>query len=432
MRLILTALGSYGDVYPMVGLGAMMRSRGHQVTVITNPHFQSAVESVGLELLPLGTVQEYDELTRHPDLWDPIRGPMMILQLAMKEQLRTLYELIETAYVPGETVLGAHALDLASRNFQERHGTPLASIHFAPVGLRSFVESPQMFFMLMTNRTPVWLRRLQYWLADRLVIDRLLGPSLNAFRAELDLPPVSRVLQRWYFSPQLVLGLFPDWFASPQPDWPDRTSLTGFPLWDHATDSQKIGSQLLDAQLPDEVTEFLSGGEPPIVFAPGSAMTQGELFFSAAVEACQQLGRRAILLTKYPDQLPRELPPTVCHFDFVPFSQLLPRAAAVVHHGGIGSCAQSLAAGIPQLVKPMAYDQLDNAQRLRRLGVGQMLRPRHFQGAKVALALDRLLSAPATHEQCHRYAQKCDGQAALTTAAEHLERLETERSEKSG
>ena len=170
------------------------------------------------------------------------------------------------------------------------------------------------------------------------MIDPLLGPSINELRQELGIEsPARGIFRDWNLSPQLVLGLFPEWFAPTQPDWPGQVALTGFPLWD----------QPEAAGLPVEVDEFLRGGEPPIVFTPGSAMAHGQEFFQAAVEACQSLGRRGILLTKYPQQLPPALPADVRHFSFVPFSQLLPRAAALVHHGGIGSSAQGLAAGLP-------------------------------------------------------------------------------------
>src|SRR5690606_30678605 len=119
--------------------------------------------------------------------------------------------------------------------------------------------------------------------------------------------------------------------------------------------------------------EFLVAGEPPIVFAPGSANVQATEFFRTAAEVCEQLGRRGVLMTKYPDQLPPDLPRSVRQFGFVPFSKLLPRAAALVHHGGIGTCAQGLAAGLRQVVMPMAYDQLDNGTRLARLGVGGVI-----------------------------------------------------------
>ncbi len=115
-----------------------------------------------------------------------------------------------------------------------------------------------------------------------------------------------------------------------------------------------------------------------LVFTPGSANLFGRSFFDAAVGACQQLGRRGILLTRFAEQLPPSLPSGVVHFDFVPLSLLLPRCAAFVNHGGIGSVSQAMAAGIPQLMMPLAHDQIDNAARIARLGVGSFARTAPF------------------------------------------------------
>jgi len=413
MHFLMTALGSYGDVYPVVGLGAALRGRGHQVSIVTNPNFQSVVESAELEFLSLGTIQEYEQLTDSPNIWHPFHGPKLVMKLGMVDLLRRLYQVIDANCRVGETVLVASAIDLASRVVQEKHSVPLASLFLAPMPFRSSHLPPKMGPLLMDGWVPDWFRRWQFWLADRLVVDRIICPELNRLRRELGLPPASGILRDWYFSPQLVLGLFPEWFAPPQPDWPQPTYATGFPLWDEAE----------AAGLPADVAEFLAGGESPIVFTPGSAMAHGKAFFRAAVEACDILERRALLLTKYPDQLPANLPSSVRHFPFVPFSQLLPRAAAVVHHGGIGSCAQGLASGLPQLVMPMAFDQFDNADRIKRLGVASIVRRKHFGGPTVARALDTLLRNPATHENCHHWAKQCDSQAALAKTCELLEAL---------
>jgi len=408
----MTALGSYGDVHPIVGVGAAMRARGHHVTILTNPHFQKVVQSTGLEFLPIGTAEEYDELAHHKDLWHPFRGPTMVLRTCIEQALRPVYEILESHYRPGETLLVAHVLDLASRVFQEKHGAPMASIHLAPVGLRSFHESPQMFGMAMADWLPRWFRRAQYGLAD-MYLDRLMAPELNPLRKEQGLSPVSGIMREWCFSPQLVLGLFPDWFAAPQSDWPANTRLTSFPLWDQSE----------TMAMPDDALEFLDAGEPPMVFAPGSAMTEGEEFFAAAVEACQRLERRGILLTKYPEQLPKNLPREVKHFSFVPFSQLLPRAAALVHHGGIGTSAQGLAAGLPQVVMPMAYDQLDNATRLKRLGVAHFIRRRKFRGPRLAQSLEKLLASDTTKENCRRWASRLKADDPMRASCKLLEGL---------
>ncbi|MDZ4656245.1 MAG: glycosyltransferase [Bythopirellula sp.] len=408
---LITALGSYGDVHPMVGLGAALQARGHRAAIISNPHFQSLIESMGLEFLPLGTAEQYHELAHHPDLWNPMKGPLLIMRL-MAQSLRELYDIIDANVIAGETVLGAHCLDFASRIHHDKHGTPLASIFFAPMGLRSFHQSPQMFRMLMQPWLPKWFRRFQFWLADKFV-DYLVARQINALRQDLGLSAVKRVLHEWYFSPQMVLGLFPSWFGPPQPDWPLNTHVTGFPLWDEAA----------SAKLSPQLSEFLKAGSPPLVFAPGSANTDAAWFFNAAAEACQKLGRRGILLSRYSAHIPQSLPPSVIHCEFVPFSQLLPRAAALVHHGGIGTCAQGLAAGVPQIVMPMAYDQLDNASRLKRLGVADSLSPKNFTGTNLTHVLGKLLATPSVQERAQHWSAEVKSQDALTETCVELEKL---------
>ncbi|HEX6960356.1 MAG TPA: nucleotide disphospho-sugar-binding domain-containing protein [Lacipirellula sp.] len=413
MHLFLTAFGSYGDVLPMVGLGAAARARGHRVQILVNPYFQSVVEAAGLELSPLGTAEEYRELMQHPDLWHPRRGLKLVLSRGAGAYLRDAYAAIEANYEPGTTVLAAHGLDLASRIYHERHGAPLATVHFAPFALLTLHDVPRYIGVPDIKRWPRLAKAAMYWMASRAVVDPVIGPPVNALRRDLGLPRVRNIYSKWNNSPQRVIAMFPGWFGPPQPDWPQNTATVGFPLWDPPS----------APHISAEVNEFLEAGEPPIAFAPGSANVQAGDFFRTAVEVCQRLGRRGMLMTKYPEQLPQQLPPTVRSFGFVPFSELLPRVAALVHHGGIGTCAQGLASGIPQLVMPMAYDQLDNGLRLARLGVGAVVRRERFTPARVAAALEPLLSSPEVASRCRELAARCDGRAALNAGCELLERL---------
>jgi UDP:flavonoid glycosyltransferase YjiC (YdhE family) len=189
--------------------------------------------------------------------------------------------------------------------------------------------------------------------------------------------------------------------------------VTGFPLFDDA-----------GGQAPaEEVEAFLQAGEPPLVFMPGSLMQRAERFFAESVGACERLRRRGILLTRYPDQLPRRLPEGIRHFDYVPFSRLLPRAAAVVHHGGIGCVSQALGAGVPQLIHPMAYDQHDNAARLRRLGVGDGLAPDRYRADAVADRLQKLLDSPGVAERCGEIAGRLARARPLADAAQLIEAM---------
>jgi rhamnosyltransferase subunit B len=413
VQFLITALGSYGDVHPMVGLGTALAARGHRVKLVTNPYFGDVVTGAGLELLPLGTREEYIRLTQHPHLWHPVRGPKLVLSYASARMLRPLYELLTANYAAGETVFCAHGMDLASRVAGEKLGAPVASVLFAPGLLWTMHDSPRLKGALLGPGVPRVLKRAQFWVSDRLFIQPLLGPELNGLRKDLGLAAVRKIFSRWLFASDLALGLFPDWFGPPQPDWPRNTKTVGFPLWDAP------GEQAL----PEDVREFLDAGSPPIAFSPGSANREAHHFFAAAVDACQRLGRRGVLMTKYKDQLPAKLPSSVRAVGFVPMSKLLPRTAALVHHGGIGSCAQGLAAGVPQIVRPMSYDQFDNSRRVVRLGVAKEVSVRQFSGPRIASALGELFESRTVAARCRDLASRCNGPAALSAACEALEEL---------
>ena len=180
------------------------------------------------------------------------------------------------------------------------------------------------------------------------------------------------------------IGFFPPWFA------PDVSGvpLTGFVMADEA----------VVPALPPALEAFLNDGPRPVIFTPGSFMRQAEGFFEASLAACQRLNLRAVFLTPYSDQVPAALPPTVRHFPFISLQRLAAFGAALVHHGGIGTCAQGLRAGIPQLIKPVFFDQHDNAARIESLGVGQKIAA--YQDADLAGRLTELLASPSVRDSC--------------------------------
>lgn len=413
MKVIVIGLGSAGDVHPNVGLALALRRRGHRVIFVAGSVFRSLAERAGLEFIGLGTDEEYYEAIRDPDMWNPFRAFRVVTRRLMLPMLRPIYELIAEHNEPGETVVAAPGTAFGARMAQEKLGAPLATVHLQPIMLRSTVEPACFGFPDIIGALPRSLRTLYLRAVDRLLIDRELGAETNAFRAELSLAPVSRFFDRWLHSPQLVIGLFPVWFAPPPPDWPPNVRLTGFPLWDESE----------VRQLPPELEEFLQAGEPPVIFTAGSAMAQGKDFFRVSAEVCRLSGRRGLLLTQFPEQLPPRLPDGVRHFDYVPFSEVLPRAAAFVHHGGIGTTAQALAAGVRQLVVPLAHDQPDNAVRVRRLGVGDFLLPKAYKASAVLKRLDSLLGSSEVAAACRQRASEVATGTGLEQACDLIEEL---------
>jgi rhamnosyltransferase subunit B len=407
----MTPVGSAGDVHPFVGIGRALRARGHDVVIVTAGPFEQIVTGAGLGFRETVSAEIFDRLSKHPDLWNSFRGLKLVLG-SVASYLRLGYERVADVYEPGRTVLVGHALSFATRLFEETHGAPAATLHLAPSIFRSDFEQPAIAPGRDLTRAPRWVKRSFWWAADRFLSDPLIIPKLNDFRHDLGLAPVSRVFRDWIHSPQRVIGLFPDWFAPPQPDWPSALRLTGFPLYDES-DQQQLSPALV---------RFLGMGSPPIVFTPGSANQNAAAFFRSAVDAAVRLNRRALLLTRYTEHLPA-LPPTAHHERYAPLSRLLPRCAALVHHGGVGTAAQALAAGVPQLTMPMGFDQPDNTTRLLRLGVARWVAPSRFSGENVALLLDTLLTDPAGAASCAKYAALLKDGSALARTCDLLEQL---------
>ena len=402
MRVLVASIGSAGDVHPFLAVALALRDRGHAVSFATNAYFAPLLERVGLPLLPVGTAEQFDSATAHPGLWSQFRG-IAVLASFVRYGTPAVYQHVEREAAGGDGIVVAHPLAFGARLAHETLGVPLVTLHLAPSTLWSVEEPPVLSrWVGSINQWPRPAKRLAVALGDRLM-DLALAPALNRFRAELGLPATRHVGRLWWHSPQRVIGLFPDWFAPPQPDWPAQAVLTGFPLYDQHEVSQ----------VPPDLKAFFAEAEdardPPVVFAPGSANRQAGRFFAAAADACRRLGRRGLLLTRYPEQLPSRLPGGVRHAVYAPFSAVLPRSAALVHHGGIGTAAQALAAGLPQLVMPMTFDQPDNAVRLARLGVARILLPERFTGLRVARDLEVLLGTNAVARRAAEIARGFEG-----------------------
>lgn len=411
-RFILAPLGSSGDVFPFIGVGRELRRRGYDVVLVTARHFRDAAKSAGLGFAEVLTEEEFHYATDNPDVWHPLKGPGILCRWAAHTYERT-YEQLDALYRPGQSALVEHALAWGARTFDEHRGAPAMTLHLQPSVLRSDYEQPAAHPAFTLSRFPKPIKRFVWGVFDHLIIGPNAEPALNAWRSRLRLPPVRQPFRDWMHAPRGIVALFPDWFGARQPDWHDDWYNTGFPLFD--TPGEQPSDPELDA--------WIAEGEPPIVATPGTANQFAERFFRAVIDAAERLNRRALLLTGFERHLPTPLPGHVRYRSFLPLSQWLPKAAAIVHHGGIGTSAQGLAAGIPHLVMPMAYDQPDHAARLRRLGVGHWVMPHHFSGKRVARRLQYLLEHQSVAERCRHWMKQIQRQDAIVETCDLLERM---------
>jgi rhamnosyltransferase subunit B len=279
------------------------------------------------------------------------------------------------------TTLIAPGHNFAARLMREATGVRLLTVHLQPIVLLSAHDFPVLSLSL------AWMRRLplavrQFLLKLPNIMDLLLRPRLRPQAEALSVAVPPRPTRDWWHSPDGNLVLFPASFAPPQPDWPDNVFQYGFPMEDLAKDHP----------LDPALRQFLAEGPKPLLFTAGTGNRHAAEFFRQAQTALQRLGLRAIFATSHQPDVPPDLPAAIHATKYVPFSQVLPQCAALIHHGGIGTLSQALAAGIPQLIVALAHDQPDNGLRIRELNIGDVMPRSRCTADTLAAALTKLLA----------------------------------------
>ena len=409
-RVLVVALGSAGDMYPFLRIARELRARGHRVTMLGPIAHAAMAAAAGVPFVGLGTEAQYVELLEDPDLWHPRKG-FGVLWRGMRAGLGLLADHVATLPRDERCVMLAHPLALPSADLARaaRPGLRIVAAWLAPTNLRS-VHDP---LRLGPLRVPTWVpprwRHALWRRIDAGVIDPVAVPGMNAARAHAGLAPIRHFIDHLQGVADANVTLFPRWFWPTPPDWPRPLAEGAFQLFDaHAGTPADIDATL---------AAFLRGGSAPIVFTPGSANRQAARWFEHALRAVRRLGARAVLLTPHRAQVPAALPPDVLWLPYVPLRALLPRAAALVHHGGIGTTAEALRAGVPQLVVPLAYDQFDNGARVEALAAGRMLAGWRARPRRLAATLAALLASSDVRAGCAAAAARVAGDESMDVGA---------------
>lgn len=385
-----------------------MAERGHEPSFLITPHYGRLVQQRGYPWVPIGTEEQFIRFARDPRLWRRMQGTEMVLR-GMLETLPAYRE--GFAKAGGNfhlVVLSSMAMGAASA--AEAAGVPRLTLHMQPALFRSIYECPVFLQELSwLARSPRWVKILFFHLVDVLLWEKA-RKGLNAFRKSLDLPPFKYFYAEAFQGSEGVAALFPDWYAAPQPDWPAKVRQFGFPV--------ALGQP---RPLPANLENFLSSGEPPVAWTHGSANFDIQHFQSRALAISQELKLRCLLLSMDP---PRGLLPAgAFHIAHARFEELFPRCRAVVHHGGIGTTAKCIAAGVPQLIIPRSHDQPDNACRVARLGLGSSLSYNRIDGANLAAALKNLLPSRTILSRCREFKARLLAENTLSEVCDYAEKI---------
>lgn len=410
-RIVFALFGSLGDLHPALAVALELRQRGHDARVATSAAYRAKVEALGLGFHAVRP----DNRDADPEVMARNMRGLEAPHDYYFSVLRESFEDTRHAARAADLIVG-HPLALTVRSISELDGIPWVSLALSPITFFSCEDPPILVGaegLAFLRRLPRPLYRAYFALVKRAIHG--MGDRVRAFRAELGLGPGPDPLFEGLSSPHLGLALFSDVLAKPQRDWPARTVVTGFCFHDR----DEGGAP------PSELTRFLDAGPPPIVFSLGTAVASNPgSFYAEAAEAARILGRRAVLVTgRAPANRPASLPECVIAVDYARFSELFPRALAVVHPGGIGTIALALRAGRPMLMVPHAFDQPDNADRAARAGLGRVVSRRRATAANLARELAALLDDRRVAEGVAKAGEQVRSENGVRAAADAIEAL---------
>lgn len=424
MHTLLTTFGSHGDVFPFLAIGRALRARGGTCQVAAHPLFHREIEAAGLEALPLFADLPMADILRHPDLFHPIRGPLLGGRYIEPLTLGAAVDLRRHVARHRPDVIVRHYAAIAARWVAEEAGIPSASAVLAPMAWNS-AHDPAPAFQVVHGRGHAVGARL----ASRLVdppLQLLFERWARRTRAKAGFAgslaggtPDPRSVWQEFRSGDLSLGLWAGAFRPAFPDDPPHGVICGFPWHEPPGDP-----------LDPSLEAFLAAGEPPLVFTLGSAAVHNPRdFFTVAAAVCARVGRRGLLLAGRGNTPPSPLPPGVMAVEWASHARLFPRALVNVHHAGIGSTAEALRAGRPSVAIPHAFDQFNNAMRVEMLGAGLTLARHHVTAERLTRAIDRAIRDAAIATQAHALAGRVGGDGA-SVAARAIERLVESRAER--
>ncbi|PIG93643.1 condensation domain-containing protein [Gloeocapsopsis sp. IPPAS B-1203] len=385
-NILLTTHWSNGEVYPFIKIGKELKSRGHKVTVITNCYFEKAVQQAELNFLALDTPAEFEQLIAEGYLFNTPQGFLKIYQQYVLPKVAAEYQLIAKLYSPKETVLVARSTPgIAARIAAEKLEIPLVAVMSSPshVSTQSLAEE---------------------------MIGSILGDEINQIRTKIGLPVVDNWSTWLRNTPSQTIGLWADWFCDAITE-SSGVLQTGF-IWDNEPTISPI---------PADVQDFLQQ-ESPILITGGTTALAGENFFAVSAAACKLLDCPGLLVTRHQKLVPSKLPDRVKWTKYLPsLASCMPYTSAIIHHGGLVTSGQGLAAGIPQLVLGGGADQLYTGSCLKNLGVGKYLATLQWQPEVVAQSLRELINSDLVRDRCRVFAAKFINTNPVATTCDVIE-----------
>ncbi|MFO1389955.1 glycosyltransferase [Cellvibrio sp.] len=410
MGIIFYALGTKGDVHPLIGVAAELVRRCFDVTFLSNEYFKQAVEEQGVHFVSTGTVEQYLK-GNNPEAWLPNSDNMDNFQYYHAPSFEPAFTYVTRTYANNSNlIVVSHTSNNGAAVAAKKFGIPLVYFTISPNAILSYINPPAPFCWRYPNWYPKFLKRH--------LLKRIHKESFNKFyggsaaleyietRKRLGVPLSYNSTN----NPILQLCFFPEWFGMREKDWPDDLKLIGFPLFDSVDSRARM-------QFDNIISEYGN----PIIFAAGSGITEATDFFKQGRAICEALNLPGLFVGGVSSRHVLNGSPLCTSIEYVDFDYALPKCLLIVHHGGIGTLAQAIKAGIPQIIRPLLYDQPDNGLRIEKLSLGYSIFPSLFTAETVAPIVKSLIDYTPFNKKLAAYSADVKRSTAIQKACNLIE-----------
>jgi sterol 3beta-glucosyltransferase len=413
MKITITAVGSRGDIQPYVALAAGFIRAGHEVRLSAPKIFSGLIAEHGIPHLPVSMNPQ--EIVNHPAVQAASKSGNYILFL--RALFREGGALVQTylnevfAYCQeGEAVISS-MIPYGAYDAAAKRRIPFIQTYLGPVYPTAAFAAPGISLPVHWG----WVNRLTFEIIDQ-SFWQFFRPIQNRWRREkLGLPPFPflgphREIRR---NAPVVMGYSPIVVPKP-PDWPPGNSVTGYWFLEEAEHWRP----------PEGLESFLEARPKPVSVGFGSMPERDSPRMTRLiVEALRMSGQRCVFLSGWAGLGGGQLPDTVFPVESVPHAWLFPRVAAVVHHGGAGTTAAGLRAGVPSVLAPYTSDQFFWARRVEALGVGPKSVSYHkLDPERLAAMIQQALSDEAMRERAAEIGRRIEAENGVEKAVEIIER----------
>lgn len=366
MKIFIACQGSVGDVFPFFVIGSELKSRGHDVTLIANTWYQTYSQLFDLDFY--GFDQDRDKVEETAVKWKASQSTAAVIESEIMPAVKNTFTYIIDNMEEGNTLI------VSTFNVL---GGKLAHVK---------LNIPHISILINPDILPINSAWQKAW-------NKELYSRLEKFCDAFSIVLPRKNLFNFTATGDKTIALFPGWFTEDRnKNLKVEVDFVGFPHMDSHKENSIFNKLQMDS-FPESLNSFLNNDKKTVVFTPGTFNRDVTSFFNHALSACEKFDIQGVFLTFEKGQLPAELPDNVRYFDFLPLNLLLKKSALLVSSGGIGSCAEAIAAGIPHLVLPVAYDQHYNAKRVKLLKVGNYLVKSEMTRKKYLDSISALLHA---------------------------------------